>query len=266
MKKGKITFNTILTVLLVLLIMILVFLLISKIGHVDIEEKYVQDLYAYIGNPNKEYCGGLLFYNDNLDINTLTESQKKCIAFANISADKIEDVTYNKKKKKDYCIATGDKKFELDEKGSNCSATNVDFETLKSVYYRLFGLEIANKSDFELSGTKVCYYIEKSDSYTCGTPTIKTLEMGWGPTSYRMLVKAKEKGNKIFLHDYLLLINDGKCFVDNLGQEENVKCSKEIKENFDVTNRFIKKYGRKYIHVFEKDKDNNYYWKSSTQA
>ena len=139
------------------------------------------------------------------------------------------------------------------------SVNTLTVNDLNDAYFALFGKNIEKHIDFNLSGSKTCYFDEKESRYVCGNAVVQTLQLGWAPTTFRMIFKVKEKGNKIYLYDYYVAINNKKCYTTNSGNNENTKCSDKLAKDVDFNSKFIAKHGQKYLHIFEKDPSGNYY-------
>lgn len=244
---------------------IIIWLLISKINTVDPESKEVQGLYSYIGDNYLDYCEGMPFYEDNkVTYEKLDNSTKLCLAYKLVDDSQIQFDELKKSKKDDVCNFNKTSQFRIDDETNKCSIEIIPIENLESAYFKLFGKEIEATEEFNLSGSRTCYFDEEESRYVCGNSVVQTLQLGWAPTTYRMITKAKEKGNELIIYDYYVAINNNKCYLTNSGDQENTKCSDKIDEKTKYNTRFVSKYGQKYIHTFEKDSDGNYHWISST--
>lgn len=263
--KKKINFSRIAIIVLVFLIIFLLSLVFKRNNILDLNEPIVQELYAKLNNANTEYCDGFAFYAEKLDHKSLGQEQMLCLAYTNLDSKDIVQDSLTKVKKKDYCELASDQRFSLDKEGKVCSTSTFNANELAVEYEKLFGSNLTENADFALSGTLQCYYQEESNVYTCGSPTIQTIEVGWGPITYRMLTNAIEEEEKILLYDYLVVINNNLCYKDNYGSKENVKCSNALSITETIDNKFIKQYGVRYVHTFVEDQDGNYFWESSAQ-
>jgi len=266
MKKRRLPiYFKVLLAILVILVIVVLSILLTKINALDPRSQEVQELYAYLGDGYLDYCGGMPLYNGNsvtsekLDIDT-----KMCMAYKQITKEKVGETTLSNTKKKDICEFSSDKLFRLDDESDVCTVNTLKQTLLEAAYYKLFGEKLKNNKDFNLSGSVVCYYSEEEGSYTCGNAQAQTIELGWAPTMYRMITKAKKKGKDIIIYDYYLAINNDTCYLSNNGNKENKECSEKINSKTEYTSRFVAKNGQMYMHTFSPDKDGIYHWKSTT--
>ena len=250
-------------VLAVVFLVLFIWFIISKITLLNPDSELVQTLYSYIGTDRFDYCSGLPFYQDDIDKESLDESTKMCLAYKLIDSTKIFVDALEKTKKVQLCKFTNNKNFRVDEDSEQCSVIKFDKKELESAYYAIYGSEIEHQ-DFNLSGSLVCYFDSEESRYVCGSAEVQNLQLGWTPTIYRVIQKAKKKNNKIYLYDYYVSINKEKCFLDNEGNIENSECSDLIKKNLNLDEYFVSDYGQAYVHVFEKDNNGNYHWNSSS--
>ena len=249
-----------------IMLTLVLWVLIDKINSIDPESEQIQSLYSYLGDNNLEYCEGLPFYTSK-EINSekMDKGLKLCLAFKQIEKDDIKADTLKKSKKEDACNFNKDKQFRLNKDNKECSVEIVALDDLSNSYYKLFGEKLKESDDFNLSGSRSCFYDEKEGRYVCGDILVQTLQLGWAPTIFRMISKVKEKGDKIYLYDYFIAMNNNKCYLTNKGDKENSKCSDKIDENTKYNSRFVAKYGQEYLHVFEKNDDgSSYHWISTT--
>ena len=263
MKKEKIV-NIIFYVALGLIIIILLIAVINKFTGLNSETPIVKDAYALLGDEQLEYCDGLPYYADNeVNYDTLSDKTKKCLAFR-YAKDKVTADKLDKTKKTDYCYLDKAKKvgFRTNDAKESCDIQIITKEDLNNAYIAIFGKNIEEYTDFAINGSQSCYFNEEKGSYTCGNVITQTLEIGWNPTTYRMIYKIKEKDNQLIIYDYYLNVNNEKCFLTNNGTKENEKCSDKFTSETKVNGKFVSKYGKKYIHTFEKE-NGSYHWVSS---
>lgn len=249
-----------------ILIVAVVWTMVANINTLDAKSEEIQALYSYLGDDFLDYCNGLPFYeNTEINAKNLNNETKMCLAYKYLDGSLIQLSSLEKKKKKDYCAFTKEKTFKLDPEGDSCQIEYIALNDLEKAYYTLFGQDIDSKEDFYLSGSRLCYFDNKESRYVCGTSNVnQTIQLGWTPTTYRIISKAKEKGNKIYIYDYYLAINDSSCYLTNSGSLENKKCSEKINSNTKYNNKFVLKNGQQYLHIFEKDSKGDYHWISST--
>lgn len=266
MKKRIPNYFKVMVAISIILGIVVLSALLTKINSLDPESEAVQNIYAILGDNYLDYCDGMPFYNNSeVNLNTLEENTKMCLAYKHVSKEQIENSSLTKAKRVDGCNFTKDKQFRLDKDEKQiCSTEIIALEEIKSAYQKIFGTKLEEYTDFNLSGSKSCFYDEEKGSYTCGNVLIQTIELGWAPTTYRLITKAKEKGDKILIYDYYLAVNNDRCYLNNFGTEENEKCSNKINGKTNFTSRLVSKYGRKYLHTFAPSDDGSYYWVSST--
>ncbi|MBQ6840755.1 MAG: hypothetical protein IJO63_01385 [Bacilli bacterium] len=247
----------------ILLLSLLIWLVISKLTTIDPESEESKALYSYLGDSNLDYCGGMVFYDD-VSQDTMDNTTKLCLAYKLIDKNKISSDTLTKEKKKKLCKFTKDKMFRTDEEGEVCTVFTFSAEDLDKAYYTMFGKDIEENADFSINGIQNCFFDEEEGRYVCGASEIQTLQMGWAPTVYRVVTKVKKKNHKIYLYDNFISLNSGKCYMNTNGSIENTECTNQLKDTKKYDVDFVIDYGQKYVHVFEKNKEGNYYWISSS--
>lgn len=232
---------------------------------VNIEEKYIANMYEYISNEEITKCEGLLFYSDKkITKDDLTDGQKACISFIKTEKLKGEQVKLKKDKNNKICTLEDDIKFATDNyEGKKCTITKYDTSKIKKEYKKIFGENMPdNLKFFVIDDANICYL--KDNQYYCGLSEIFTFTIGNESYVYRTINQAKEKGsNEVVIYDYFIKINDNKCYPSFNSNKEIKDCSKKYNENNKMNYKFIKKYGTKYKHIFKKSNDNDYYWVSS---
>jgi len=241
----------------------------DQMQSLDPQGAQIQNIYSFLGDKYLDYCEGMPLYEDKeANFDNLSDEVKMCLAFKLLNEDNINNDTLDKVKKKNICTLTEGKDFRVDddstEKTVGCSVNVIDEKALSDAYAKIFGKKIQNTIDFNLSGSKICYFDEEGNRYVCGNTVVQNLQIGWAPTTYRLITKAKEKGNKIYLYEYFLAINNDKCYLTNTGSKENTKCSESIGKKTQFNDKFVKKHGQKYLHIFEKDSNGEYHWASSS--
>lgn len=251
--------------ILVILGIVVLSAIIIRLDSINIDDPKVQELYNFLGDNYLDYCNGLPFYNgEEVNYSTLSVVQRKCVAFKQINKSKIGSEEINKDKKKDQCSFSKDIIFRLDNEKQTCSYDTIDEKDLERAYKKIYNEKLDNHADFELSDTKICYYEKEKSRYVCANPMEQTVELGWAPTTYRVISRAKEKGSKILIYDYYLAINNDRCYITNDGRNENLECSEKLNKKTKYNSRLVTKYGKKYLHTFNVDKNGNYYWESTT--
>lgn len=266
MKKKKLPlFTKVLWAILIILFILVLSALLTRINSLNIKSKEVQELYAILGEASLDYCDGMPFYDSKeVNVSTLDDKTKMCLAYRNVDHTKMGESSLNKTKKKEYCTFSKDKFFRLDEDGKICSTTTLDVKLLNDSYYKMFGQELKAYTDFNYTDSNVCYFDEENSLYVCGIAQEQTIEIGWAPTTYRVIEKAKEKGKDILIYDYYLAINNDRCYLNNYGNKENNECSEKVKDQKKLKSRFVVKNGQRYVHKYSLHKDGNYYWVSTT--
>ena len=240
-------------------------ILIKNINSVNKDNPIIKELYTYLGNDYLDYCNGMPFYNSTkITYDSLDDSLKMCLAYKHISSENIINDELNKNKKQDACNFTNDKQFSLDKDEKICTVETFSKKDLNNEYKKLFNKEIEEYQDFNISGNKSCYFDTKESRFVCGNSVMQNLQLGWAPTTYRMINKVKEKGNRIYIYDTYLAINNSNCYLSNNGDIENSKCSDSINKKTKFNSIFLLKHGKRYLHVFEKNNNGNYFWISST--
>ncbi|MGN1379561.1 MAG: hypothetical protein ACI4XR_04120 [Bacilli bacterium] len=231
----------------------------------DINGNEVTMLYDLIEH-DINYCDGLVFYQDNeVSIDSLSYDQKMCLAYQ--KSDDYEEDYLNTNKNKENCSINKKELFLKEENEDLCKITKVKTDILNKNYDKIFNDSITNYDDFRLNGENTCYFNNDDNIYYCGSSIERKVEVGWSPTTYRFIQKAVKKGNNIIIYDYLLLINNNICYED-INKTVNSKCTDILNNNPDKTIniKFVKKYGSLYKHIFTKNEEGNYYWKSTAKV
>ncbi len=264
MKKKKIY---LITSLLLLIILIGILITIGEKKY-DPTSPEITKLYGYLGNIDINKCGGLQTYTNKIvSASDISIENKLCMAYHNMENNKIE----NKEDKYSNSNKIGTKICQVGEKvtltanskdNTYCSYNIINQNDLAKTYQNIYGLEVEKYNDFSITGTNTCY-LEKN-KYYCGEGETYTYTIGADATIYRLISKViKNKEHDIIIYDYFLKISNNTCYLST-SNDTNEECTKELKNNInEITEKFVKKYGKLYKHTFKVDKDNNYYWSTS---
>ena len=264
MKKRVPNYFKLLIGILVGLTILVLATLLSKINSLDIKSDEVQNLYSFLGDEYLDYCGGMpLYISGEVTPLTLDDNTKMCLAYKQLNNKQKSSENISKYKKKDYCTVNATK-IRLDKENDYCVVETFSLKTFNKAYGTIFKDEMPTLDEFALSDEITCIFEEEKGSYVCGAQYVQTIELGWAPTTYRMIASAKQKGDKIYITDYFLAINNDRCYIANDGKTENKECSKKINSKTKYKSRFVAKNGQKFIHTFAQDKNGNYYWESTT--
>lgn len=237
-----------------------IFFIILNFSSYKDKDGLIAKLYKYTGSDILDYCDGLSLYDiKEVTYDTLENSKKLCIAYLYLPKDSIDNIDIKATDDKE-CLFSPTQRFRTNDGEEECSIKIVTQSALNEAYKSVFGKEVITNESFSLSGSEECYYDEDDHNYYCGKSFLQNISVGWSPTSYRFIKKVSKAKDIITIIDYFLLINQDKCYYDNFGTKENEECTKKYNNN--INNRFIKTYGKKYIHTFIK-KDNVYYWEST---
>lgn len=249
-----------LIIILVILSIAIVVLKISTINNLDTNDKLVTELHNYFNSDDLGKCEGLFTYAETKITYDKIESETRlCIAYQKAEIDDIETGTIKANKKKETCTLDA-MTFRINEGSNECSYTKVKKEIIDNSYKKLYGKEIENNEKFRIDNTKICYL--KDEYYYCGLSEIFTYTFGNESLIYRVIDKATEKNNTITIYDYFIKLNSDSCFYNYTTNNINSKCTKALKED-NISYKFMKKYGTKYKHIFNKANDGTYYWVSS---
>lgn len=260
MKKKKLIYIILAVVCVVVLL--IAHLLSGK--KLDMESEQVKELYSYLGEVDIYHCGGLNTYSDK----TITKSEISpdnllCMAYYNLTEKKKETVESKEKNKNgDKICKVGENiTFAADDDESNCNYNVIKTSELSASYKDIYGEEIVEYKDFEITSDKKCFLEE--DTYYCGTTETFTYSITPQSTVYRLMKKAvKELNGDIIIYDYFLKDSAGKCYSKNSYTEENEECTNALKDA-TIDKDFLKKYASTYKHTYKKDENGNYYWLKS---
>lgn len=252
-----------------LMIIIILVGILATIG----EKKYdptspeITKLYQYLGNIDINKCGGLQTYtNKVVSASDISIENKLCMAYYNLNSKKI----INEEKKYTEVNNIGTKICKIGDKitltannkdNTMCNYNIVDKDDIALTYKNIYGLDIEKHNDFSISGTNTCYI--EGNQYYCGEGETYTYTIGADATIYRLINKAvKNKEQDIIIYDYFLKISNNTCYLST-NNDTNDECTKELKNNKEITEKLVKKYGKLYKHTFKLDENNNYYWSTS---
>ncbi len=266
-KFSKITIveDKLLKVIILVLILIIVFLLAYRLINgksLSADDKLVKELHSYLMPNDLNNCNGLSNYADKeITAKDLTDDTKLCLAYqkANVKDAEIEE--YSKTKKKETC-KVDDMVFGVEENESKCNVAKIKKDIIENEYKKIFGENIKSKDSFNYDNSHICYL--KDDYYYCGKSEMYTYIIDGTSAIYRIISKTIEKGSKITIYDYFLKINSSECYKNYTTLDKNDDCTKNYNKKTKVDYGFMKKYGTMYKHVYQKNKNGEYYWVSST--
>lgn len=266
-KFSKITKNEdkILKIIIVILIIVAIFLIGYRLFNgksLATNDKLVKELHGYLMPDDLNNCNGLSNYADkNTTVKDIDNDTKLCLAYQKADTKNAEVEEYEKTKKKETCNID-DMVFGLEENETKCSITKIKKDIIENTYQKLFGENIKTKDAFNYDNSHICYL--KDDYYYCGKSETYTYILDGTTAIYRILEKAIEKGSTITIYDYFLKINGNECYTNYTTLDKNNECSKKYTDKTKIDYKFLKKYGTMYKHIYQKGKNNEYYWVSST--
>ncbi len=266
-KFSKITKNEdkILKIIIAILIITVIFLIGYRLFNgksLSTNDKLVKELHGYLMPDDLNNCNGLSNYADKkITVKDIDNDTKLCLAYQKADTKDAEIEEYNKTKKTETCNVHN-MIFGLEENETKCSIAKIKKEVIESAYQKLFGEKIKTKDAFNYDNSHICYL--KDDYYYCGKSETYTYILDGTTAIYRIIEKAIEKGSTITIYDYFLKINSNKCYKNYTTLDENEECSKKYTDKTKIDYKFMKKYGTMYKHIYQKDKNGEYYWVSST--
>lgn len=260
-KKDKDLLFILLTILLAIITIVLVVIVVINIGTLDPDSDKVKELHNYFSTDDLSQCDGLFTYTDKLiTYDDLENETRACLAYHKSNLKKAKEEVYKPSKKETTCKVNG-MVFKVDEDTNECVVTKIDKNTIDSTYKKIYGKEIKDIESFKIDNFNICYLYE--DNYYCGLSETYTYTIGSESTIYRVINKAVEKRNSIIIYDFYIKINNDNCYYTYTTNSQNEKCSEKYAKNSKINYKFMKKYGTKYKHIYNKAKDGTYYWVSS---
>lgn len=266
-KFSKITIaqDKVLKFIIIVLIVITVFLIGYRLIYgksLAADNKVVKELHSYLMPDDLNNCNGLSNYTDKkVTAKDLTDDTKLCLAYQKADVKDAETKEYSKTKKKETCKVDS-MIFGTEEDQDKCYVTKINKDIIEKAYLKIFGEKITSKDTFNYDNYHICYL--KDDYYYCGRSETYTYILDGTTAIYRIIDKAVEKGNTITIYDYFLKINSDECYKNYTTLDKNDTCTKNYTEKTKIDYKFMKKYGTKYKHVYQKDKNGEYNWVSST--
>lgn len=266
-KFSKITIkqDKLLKGIIVILILIVVLLIAYRLFYgksLATDNKLVKELHGYLMPTDLNNCDGLSNYADKkITTKDLDDTTKLCLAYQKINTKNAPVEEYDKTKKKETCNVD-DMIFGSEENEDKCSVVKIKKNIIEKTYQKLFGEKINTKDAFNYDNSHICYL--KDDYYYCGKSETYTYVIDGTTAIYRIIDKAIEKGSTITIYDYFLKINSDECYKNYTTLDKNDNCTKNYNEKSKIDYNFMKKYGTMYKHIYQKDKNGNYYWVSST--
>ena len=266
-KFSKITIkqDKLLKGIIVILILIVVLLIAYRLFYgksLATDNKLVKELHGYLMPTDLNNCDGLSNYADKkITTKDLDDTTKLCLAYQKINTKNAPVEEYDKTKKKETCNVDN-MIFGSEENEDKCSVVKIKKNIIEKTYQKLFGENINTKDAFNYDNSHICYL--KDDYYYCGKSETYTYVIDGTTAIYRIIDKAIEKGSTITIYDYFLKINSDECYKNYTTLDKNDNCTKNYNEKSKIDYNFMKKYGTMYKHIYQKDKNGNYYWVSST--
>lgn len=269
-KKNNVFQDRLLLVLIIILIILSIVIVVLKIttrNYLDNNDKLVSELHNYFNSEDLGNCEGLFTYaEDKITYDKIESETRLCIAYQKAEINDVETGTIKATKKKETCTLDG-MTFRIDEDSKECLYTKVKKEIIDNSYKKLYGKEIENNEEFRVDNTHICYL--KDDYYYCGLSEVFTYTLGNESLIYRVIDKAIDKKETIEIYDYFIRLSGNSCFKTYTTNTINSECSEEYKNNDkyqekkNINYKFMKHYGTKYKHIFNKADDGTYYWVSS---
>ncbi len=258
-EKDMVLIFLVLVLIIVSIVVIAVVLINGK--NVDTNSEQIKELHDYLSTDNLNNCNGLFTYSDKkIDYSKANAEDMACLAYYKANITDAETETYKPKKKETTCVVDN-MTFRVDEENKECVVQKISKKAVEDAYNKIFGKKLDNLESFKIDNFNICYL--KDDSYYCGLSESYTYTIGPDSTIYRIINRALEKGNKITIYDYFARINNNTCYSTYAVDTVNSKCTENYKEDVKIDYKFMEKYGVKYKHVFEKDKNGTYHWVSS---
>lgn len=251
MKKSRV----VISIIFLLCFAVLIPLLINTLSLVDIDNINVKNAYKLINENPLINENSDVFYQDSVDISSISENDMLAAAF-NITSKTDDELTTND----DKCFLE-DEAFEANE--GKCIIKIINMDELNKSYQSIFNKSIKSHHNFSVNNNVKCVYFEEKGTYTCGEVYFKTITLGWAPTTLKTIIKATEMNNTLKVYDKYLVINDNKCYPEYSFKNEITKCSNTYDK--DNLSTLLKKYGKTHIHTFKKNTQGIYYWVSSKE-
>jgi len=263
-KKNKKNQDQFLKILIILLLLLTISLIIASIyarNLIEPDSKMAKNLHNMLNTEELTNCDGLFYYSDSKETyDTISSETKLCLAYQKSKIKNVETEFWKKAKKKDICTKDN-MTFRVDNKENKCIVSKIDKAIIEKTYKAIFGKNINDDKSFKIDNSNICYLKDKY--YYCGLSESVTYTLGNEAMIYRIIDKGVEKGKQIVLYDYFLKINNDICFKNYTTSDKNESCTKDYKNNKNIDYKFLKSYGTKYKHIFEKSSDDSYYWVSS---
>ncbi len=259
--KKFITNNKILLFILVIFIIIFSIVIVNRKKPIDANQKYVQDLYAYLGDTNINMCGGLLTYSDKIVTeNDISIENKLCNTYRLLDKTEFVKESLEKVKKQEYCEFNENIRFKIDdEKSNNCTITKFSADKIGKMYQNIYNKKIDNYITFKYDTDYKCIYEEKN--YFCGLGEEKVITYSTNISDvYRLIESAYTKGNELVIEDYFLRVVDN-TYYKSYTKSDSIECEIKNDDNI-ITNEILESCGTLYKHTFKKIND-TYYWLNS---
>lgn len=259
MKKSNLG---IIILVIIMILTIIIYFAIS--GNNKKQMKRVEPLYNYFNTGALEICEGLFNYsNSKITENDISSETKLCLAYKQTENKNEEEINVKKDKKDTIC--TVDKMvFRVNDDEKECTYRKMNKSILNDTYHKIFGKDIDDSAkSFQADILNVCYI--KGDNVYCGLSKTFTYTFGEDINIYRVIEKIVEKGSSVEIYDYFLkTIGENKCYsyFTSLENDQNTKCSDNLKNTKNINYKFLKNNGTLYKHVYEKDND-TFHWVSS---
>ena len=241
----------------VIIIVVCLFIFVAfKGNYLNNNSEVVTKLYSMLGSNDLSICNGLLFYsNEKITIESLSVSDKLCLAYSHLENETIIKEIIRASKKKNFCQVTDDIKYNIDNADEKtCNIIKFKVADIKQIYFDLFNDNLISNMDFYINDNIECKNDE--DYYYCGLSN-NQIEDIIIPKIYKSIEKAKLYKENIEIYDYFMMIDNNICYKYYNFDSRNDLCTEKMVK--DINYQFLAEYGTHYKHTF-KLIDNTYYW------
>ncbi len=256
--------NLIITIVIILIIIVItvVFLLI-RLNRLDPNSDLVTEIYNYMGTNDLETCSGLITYSDNaVEYDDIENEIRICNAYSLLELDRASQLVLDKTEDANTCSINENITFATDNYEDDvCTVTKVASTEINNQYKKMFGQDITDYEQFYYNDNTICYY--EDGYYYCGLTESYTTTVGALPHTYRSISSAEKEDDQIIIYDYFLKTIGDECYISYTGSARNEACSENYNADEEMDYDFLKKYGTRYKHTFQKTDNDNYYWVKS---
>lgn len=232
--------------------------------NINLSDDLVSELYSYIGNDQISNCNDPLFYESGIVNREESDSSALlCNAYLQLT-NSLETVEIEENEEGSCSIDA--LLLVTDYNSDVCTATKFSLDTIKDVYFSIYGQTLTEYVSFELSNDKICEYNAEDGFYYCFNASDEMTVSLVSSITYRLLKSAVKVYDGTFvIRDYFININDSNCYHDLANLNKHYTCTNYIVDNPDVQidSLFMRTYSGLYEHTFKSDDNGGYYWISS---